>query len=87
MPYFCQIQRFCISNLINYYFIAIKGSRIDDQRSALPHNRQAPTVPDEDFFSLIQKVQSSRLEEQRTILPDKEEEMPTQQSSIKKKKK
>lgn len=35
----------------------------------MPPPRPAPTVPDEDFFSLIQKVQSSRLEEQRTTLP------------------
>jgi len=67
----------------------VQGSRIDDQRSALPHNnnRSAPTVPDEDFFSLIQKVQSSRLEEQRTILPDKDEEMHEKQPSVRKKKK
>ncbi|KAH3793180.1 hypothetical protein DPMN_146685 [Dreissena polymorpha] len=63
------------------------GSRIDDQRSALPHNRPAPTVPDEDFFGLIQKVQSSCLEEQRTSLPDKDEISPPQQASVKKKKK
>ncbi|XP_052221182.1 G-protein-signaling modulator 2-like [Dreissena polymorpha] len=64
-----------------------QGSRIDDQRSALPHNRPAPTVPDEDFFGLIQKVQSSRLEEQITSLPDKDEISPPQQASVKKKKK
>ncbi|XP_064649370.1 G-protein-signaling modulator 2-like [Lineus longissimus] len=48
-----------------------QGSRIEEQRSALPpeNKKMAPTVPDEDFFSLIQRVQSSRLEEQRTELP------------------
>jgi len=29
----------------------------------------APTVPDEDFISLIQRLQSNRLEEQRSSLP------------------
>ena len=46
----------------------LQGSRIEDQRSTLP-TRSAPTVPDEDFFSLIQRVQSNRLDEQRTTLP------------------
>ena len=30
---------------------------------------EAPTVPDEDFFNLIQRVQSGRLEDQRASLP------------------
>ena len=70
-------------------FSYLQGSRIDDQRSALPHNRPAPTVPDEDFFSLIQKVQSSRLEEQRTDLPDSSAtgNQPNHQSTPGKKKK
>ena len=29
----------------------------------------APTVPDEDFFSLIQRLQGGRLEDQRASLP------------------
>ena len=29
----------------------------------------APTVPNEDFFSLIQRFQSNRLDEQRSSLP------------------
>ncbi len=29
----------------------------------------APTVPDEDFFSLIQRLQAGRLEDQRASLP------------------
>ena len=32
---------------------------------------EAPTVPDEDFFNLIQKLQSSRLEDQRASLNQK----------------
>ncbi|KAH3793596.1 hypothetical protein DPMN_147110 [Dreissena polymorpha] len=57
-----------------------QGFRIDNQRSALPHNRPAPSVPDEDFFGLIQK-------EQRTSLSDKDEISPPQQASVKKKQK
>lgn len=30
---------------------------------------EAPTVPDEDFFNLIQRLQSGRLEDQRASLP------------------
>merc|ERR1719412_359714 len=30
---------------------------------------EAPTVPDEDFFNLIQRLQSGRLEDQRATLP------------------
>ena len=29
----------------------------------------APTVPDEDFFNLIQRLQGGRLEDQRASLP------------------
>lgn len=69
-----------------------QSSRIEEQRSSLPHRAsaaaavaavvaappppvpsaggdprrpRAPTVPDEDFFSLIQRMQSNRLDEQR----------------------
>lgn len=49
----------------------IKNSRIEDQRSFLPLSggvrkplRQAPTMPDDDFFSLVLKYQSNRLEDQ-----------------------
>jgi GoLoco motif len=48
----------------------LQGSRIEEQRSELPPvQRSAPTVPDEDFISLIQRFQSNRLEEQRSSLP------------------
>lgn len=47
----------------------LQASRIEDQRSYLPRLPPAPTVPDEDFFSLIQRIQSNRLDEQRTALP------------------
>ena len=35
-------------------------------------NRQqrAPTVPDEDFFSLILRLQGGRIEDQRSTMPD-----------------
>lgn len=39
----------------------LQSSRINDQRCSLP---PAPD-PDEDFFSLIQRVQSKRMDEQR----------------------
>ena len=34
-----------------------------------PPPPKAPTVPDEDFFSLIMKLQSGRMEDQRSSLP------------------
>ena len=45
---------------------------MEDQRSTLPpenNNPPAPTVPDDDFFSLIQRIQSNRLDEQRVSMP------------------
>lgn len=35
---------------------------------------RGPTVPDEDFFSLIQRVQAKRMDEQRVDLASGEEE-------------
>ena len=40
----------------------------------MPEVLTAPTVPDEDFFSLIQRVQSDRLDEQRSKMPKKKSE-------------
>ena len=40
-----------------------------DQPSSVPLPPHAPTVPDEDFFSLIQRLQGGRLEDQRAVLP------------------
>ena len=37
---------------------------MEDQRSELP----APTVPDDDFFGLLQRLQASRYEDQRSTL-------------------
>ena len=51
--------------------VCLQASRLEDQRSELPKELPHPTVPDEDFFSLIMKVQSSRLDEQRSDLPTK----------------
>jgi len=63
----------------------MQGTRIEDQRSSLPGEEAegadndlnlpvpstvvAPTMPDEDFFSLICRIQGGRLEEQRAYLP------------------
>ena len=40
-----------------------------DQPASVPLPPHAPTVPDEDFFSLIQRLQGGRLEDQRAVLP------------------
>jgi len=54
---------------------------LEDQRSSLPVDADAdadaeprppthgPTVPDEDFFSLIMRLQSGRMEDQRATVP------------------
>ena len=52
--------------------LLLQSSRIEDQRSTINPDvltSSAPTVPDEDFFSLIQRVQSNRLDEQRSAMP------------------
>lgn len=55
----------------------LQSSRIDDQRCSPPEASQhAPTVPDEDFFSLIQRVQAKRMDEQRVQLPTDEQDDP-----------
>ena len=43
------------------------GDSINQPSVPLPPH--APTVPDEDFFSLIQRLQAGRLEDQRATLP------------------
>lgn len=45
-------------------------SRINDQRCDPDLIQQAPTVPDEDFFGLILRLQSNRIDEQRCSLPE-----------------
>jgi G-protein signaling modulator 2 len=40
-----------------------------ETQPAVPLPPHAPTVPDEDFFSLIQRLQAGRLEDQRAVLP------------------
>lgn len=42
---------------------------MNDQRSEPPPMRPAPTVPDEDFFSLILRLQSNRIDDQRAGAP------------------
>uniref|UniRef100_A0A3B4AYB5 G protein signaling modulator 2 n=1 Tax=Periophthalmus magnuspinnatus TaxID=409849 RepID=A0A3B4AYB5_9GOBI len=50
--------------------VKCQGSRLDDQRCALPAPQvRGPTVPDEDFFSLIMRSQAKRMDEQRVTLP------------------
>lgn len=50
--------------------VKCQGSRLDDQRCALPTSQaRGPTVPDEDFFSLIMRSQAKRMDEQRVTLP------------------
>ena len=65
--------------------VRCQDSRLEDQRSPLPvaavvdsesdsPNASAPknnvsTVPDEDFFSLIMRFQSGRMEDQRATVP------------------
>lgn len=61
-----------------------QGSRLEDQRSALPVlpvvdsetdsptidlRKEGATVPDEDFFSLIMRFQSGRMDDQRAAVP------------------
>ena len=41
---------------------------MDDQRSSM-RQLAAPTLPDDDFFNLIQRLQSNRLEAQRSDMP------------------
>uniref|UniRef100_A0A3B5L816 G protein signaling modulator 2, like n=1 Tax=Xiphophorus couchianus TaxID=32473 RepID=A0A3B5L816_9TELE len=46
------------------------GSRLNDQRCPAPISKaKGPTVPNEDFFSLILRSQSNRMEEQRVAAP------------------
>lgn len=50
--------------------VVLQGSRLDDQRCAPPPPpARGPTVPDEDFFSLIMRSQAKRMDEQRVTLP------------------
>lgn len=48
----------------------MQESRINDQRCDPDLIQKAPTVPDEDFFGLILRLQSNRIDEQRCSLPD-----------------
>lgn len=49
--------------------MSAQSSRIDDQRCPPPDGLpRGPTMPDEDFFSLIQRVQAKRMDEQRVDL-------------------
>jgi len=62
----------------------MQGTRIEDQRSSLPAGEEgegeiaalvpppAPTMPDEDFFSLICRLQGGRIDDQRAFLGPRE---------------
>lgn len=56
-------------NMQLYCLVCLQGSRLDDQRCAPPSSAKGPTVPDEDFFSLILRSQAKRMDEQRVHLP------------------
>jgi len=58
-----------------------QSSRLEDQRSSLPTTPQSPgnhslprnrglTVPDEDFFLLIARLQDKRMDDQRADIKD-----------------
>lgn len=60
--------------------LPVQSSRIDDQRCAPPDSiPRGPTMPDEDFFSLIQRVQAKRMDEQRVDLASAQEEAAEEQ--------
>ncbi|XP_054156899.1 G-protein-signaling modulator 2-like [Oppia nitens] len=49
-----------------------------------PQQSVAPTVPDEDFFSLILRFQAGRIEDQRSSLPDRQSDDDPMKSSSRK---
>ena len=53
--------------IIKIFHSSPQSHRIEDQRSEPPPN--APTVPDEDFFGLILRLQSNRMDDQRSSGP------------------
>ncbi len=68
---------------MNWLFLCafVQSSRIDDQRCSPPEGGpRALTVPDEDFFSLIQRVQAKRMDEQRVQLSSDEQELDEDES-------
>ena len=67
----CPLSHWVAPSLL----ICVQSSRIDDQRCSPPEaGPHAPTVPDEDFFSLIQRVQAKRMDEQRVHLPSDDQD-------------
>jgi len=56
-------------------FVVSQGSRLEDQRSTLPDTgglqQRGLTVPDEDFFTLIARLQDKRMDDQRADIKDK----------------
>ena len=68
-----SLQNDSVRQVIICDFI-LQESRINDQRCDPDLIQQAPTVPDEDFFGLILRLQSNRIDEQRCSLPDNKRE-------------
>lgn len=61
----CQLLALLSFNLL---LVGISGIRLDDQRCAPPPAAtKGPTVPDEDFLSLILRSQAKRMDEQREL--------------------
>lgn len=80
----CQVS-FVVFSRSNVELGFVKDSRLDDQRAVLIpiHNHRpvvspakaasvdipSKTLPDDDFFSLLNRLQSRRIDQQRTCLP------------------
>ena len=59
-------------NFSSFQFISSQqATRMEDQRCDFPAIPRGPTVPDEDFFSLILQIQSKRINDQRVNFPGK----------------
>ena len=51
------------------FSLSLQSYRINDQRCSDPVAVRKSTMPSEDFFNLIQHLQSTRIEDQRSPLP------------------
>lgn len=67
---FCYIHAFSYTLILCCALSCSQSSRLNDQRCAPPPALyRGPTLPDEDFFSLIVRSQAKRMNEQRVLLP------------------
>ncbi|CAG0919433.1 unnamed protein product [Notodromas monacha] len=80
--FFDQLMRCQGSRIEDQRCFLPGGNRVNGAAVTSENNRmqvlpppppKAPTVPDEDFFSLIMKLQSGRMEDQRSALPRNED--------------